>query len=161
MKIHNAYDDEKISNIKKLFLEGYNPSEIGKMLGTYNTTIRRILIKNGFTLKNQSESQAKIPKNPFNIQDINSLYWLGFISGDGNVFKTRIKIGLQPRDSAQLSKFNNFLKSDIKLSSEYNSEGQESVVLAFKSKDTAKFLISVGITENKSKTLEVREDLMS
>ncbi len=41
---------------------------LARELGTYNTTIRRILLRNNIKLRSSGEVQAKVKSNPFSIE---------------------------------------------------------------------------------------------
>ena len=60
------YDEQ---NIIDKYNEGVSPKQIGEMLGTYNTTIRRILIRNGIVPQNCSERRRVVKSIPFTIED--------------------------------------------------------------------------------------------
>lgn len=60
------YDEQNIIN---RYNEGASPKEIGVELGTYNTTIRRILIRNGITPQNCSERRRVVKAIPFTLED--------------------------------------------------------------------------------------------
>lgn len=158
---HNSYSQHKVDQIIKLFLEGKNPTEIARELGTYNTTIRRVLLRNDFELLGPSQTQATVKKNPFITGKKDASYWIGFISGDGNIYKTRVKIGLAPKDIDHLKDYIKFLSYELNILTDTNGEGKETKVVQFKNKRIANWFRSMGIVENKSLTLEVNPKILN
>jgi DNA-binding transcriptional regulator WhiA len=156
--MHNSYTDEKVNEIIKLHDSGKTPTEISKIYKTYNTTIRRILLANGRDLKSISETLSTIKENPF--KDVNSYevqYWLGLLSADGNLSTKgyRINLSLQEKDLYIVEAFKSFLQSNNKIQTYYGKYITPVYSLNVKNKDIHTFLTSLGITPNKSKTLEV------
>lgn len=159
--MHNKFNLEKELKIQTLFDSGLNPTEIAKKLGTYNTTIRRVLLRRGNTLKGISDTLKLVKGNPFTDNwETGGAYWTGFIAADGNIYENRIKVGLSPLDKNHLKSYLSFLDSGIKLLQESNPKGMTSCVVSFKSKSLAKWFTSVGITANKSKTIKVKDSII-
>lgn len=158
---HNSYSQKKVDLIIKLFTEGKNPTEIARELGTYNTTIRRVLLRNNFELLGPSETQATVKQNPFTTGKKAANYWIGFISGDGNIYENRVKIGLAPKDINHLEDYIKFLGYELNILTDTNGEGKETKVVQFKNKEIANWFRSIGIVENKSLTLQVSHKILN
>lgn len=145
-------DKEKIV---ELYKSGLSPFSISKILGTYNTSIRRVLLKAGFKLKNQSEALITTSVDLFkNEEDEESQYWLGMIAADGTIGKkdNLINLGLQEKDLKHLEKYAKFVKK--KVSKVFNKKFQiNEFRVNFKNKEVNRYLKSIGITDNKSKTI--------
>lgn len=60
------YDEQFI--IEK-YVAGQNAKAIATELGTYNTTIRRILLRNNISLRGVSEVNRIVKHNPLSIED--------------------------------------------------------------------------------------------
>lgn len=158
----NKYADKVIKEICKLHDMGFSPTVIAKQLNTYNTTIRRILLKNNHILKTPSEVQRIIRKNPFISLDNKALYWIGFISADGNLSdpskggKYTIDVSVAEQDKEHLKKYSLFLGYGVKPKNYYNKKYNSYLwSLRFGNKEIHQYLNSLGITPNKSKTLEL------
>lgn len=150
------------SEIVKAYLEGKSPTEIAKDLGTYNTSIRRVLLRNGIIPRNQSEAQVKTKNVFLDLYDPTVQYWLGFLAADGTIGNKEylVALELQKKDLDHLQKYCNFLGITYKeiLYGKYNTVGYRA---SFKNKATNLFLKSLGITNNKSKTIKINFEFNS
>lgn len=147
------YNEEQIV---KEYLQGKTTKQLAFELKTYNTTIRRILLRNNIIPRNQSESQSKII-NPFlNLKDENVQYWLGMFASDGTIGDKEyvVSLGLQERDLEHIEKYSKFSKVPIRkvLSKKFNCIEYR---VTFKNKACNLFLRSLGITPRKSKTIKM------
>jgi len=146
--------------IVKEYLQGKTTKQLALELGTYNTTIRRILLRNGVVPRNQSEAQSKIG-NPFlNLDDENVQYWLGMLASDGTIGDKEyvISLGLQEKDFEHVVKYSEFLKVPVKsvFNKKFNCIEYR---VGFKNKACNLFLRNLGITPRKSKTLKMNINL--
>lgn len=154
------YTKEKELLIIKLHSEGKNPTEIARELGTYNTTIRRVLLRNNIKLKNQSEAQASVINNPFKDYETNekASYWLGYLIADGSVSagKGGFRIILNTnKDPEHLQKYADYINRPLrKYWNKTYKVWEYSVV--FCNKKIAYWLYDLGITPNKSLTFEFK-----
>lgn len=152
------YSKEKEQEILQSYKQGKSISEIAKHYNSYNTSIKRVLNRNGiFYNLTKSEHRTSVKINPF--LDLNNpevQYWLGMIVTDGNIYKTRISLDCGEKDLEHLKKYHQFTKTtniiNKSLSKKFNTY-QYSV--RFKNEEIAKYLISLGIHENKSYTVKV------
>lgn len=145
------YNEEQII---EEYLNGTTAQKIAKDLGTYNTTIRRILLRNNVTLRNQSESHRQVA-NPFenlNSKEVN--YWLGILASDGTIGDKEyiVSLELQEKDIELLKKFARFVGIFKIQAIKYKTSTCYRV--GFKSKECNLFLRNLGITPIKSKTLK-------
>ena len=142
--------------IVERYLQGETTQRIGITLGTYNTTIRRILKRHKVELRGCSESQTVISSELFTCQSDIRDYWLGFIIADGTIGKidNLVQIGISDKDEKHLQKYANWLGIPIKsyLHKRFN---KNIVRAAFKNKKVRNYLVSIGITPNKSKTIKL------
>lgn len=153
------YNEEKIVED---YLKGKNTKEIADELGTYNTSIRRILLRNGVKVRTQSEAQAKTV-NVFKDLELEQVqYWLGFLAADGTIAKKEnlIALELQKKDLEHLKKYCAFVGISYKEIPypKYNTVGYRAF---FKNKEVKEYLMQLGITDNKSKTLEIKFEFNS
>lgn len=137
------------------YQKGRNTKNIASELGTYNTTIRRILMQSGITPRTTSEVWDKrsiLFDAPSNVEEPN--YWIGFLSADGAVFGTRISLTLAEKDKQMVYKFSEFCNSHVRtiLHKKFNVVQYST---SFHSSKNVEFLKSIGITEKKSKTIKL------
>lgn len=157
LTMYNKKYNEK--EIITRYCEGESAKSIADNLSTYNTTIRRILLRNNIPLRNQSEAQAKT-KNRFIERTPESDYWLGMLVSDGYVGDKEyvIGLGLQDKDFTHLQKYSTFI--DVPISSyKHPRFGVVEHRVYFKNKAVNLWLKSIGITERKSSTVCLKVDL--
>lgn len=72
--------------LKKLYIENrFGTTEISKIFGCDEETIRKKLIKFGITIRSNSESKTKYPKKDFDGSEQDKAYLVGFRCGDLSV----------------------------------------------------------------------------
>lgn len=155
------FSKEETDYIINQYLLNHNTTEIAKKLNSYNTSIRRILKRNNIKTLNLSESQS-IRGNVFNSNSEESFYWLGFLAADGTIHSksNRILLGSAEKDEKHLEKYSLFVKSNIKkvFNKRFNIF---EIRVQFRNKEIKQYLENIGITSNKSKTLELNIPLNS
>lgn len=143
--------------IVELYRSGKTQKEIAELLGTYNTTIRRILIRNNINLRGNSEVQSSIKENPFkNYEtDENAAYWLGYLIADGCISDGkggyRVVINTN-KDPEHLQNYADWLSRPLNkyFNKKYNVWEYS---VSFCNKQIVEKLIDLGITPKKSLTL--------
>lgn len=143
------YDE---SNIIELYNNGKNQHEIADLYGTYNTTIRRVLIRNGIIPRNQSEAQISVKENPFTKNTEESNYWLGYLIADGcvSVGKGGYRVIINTnKDPEHLKLYGNYINKPVRC---YRNKkyGIDEYSVSFYNKAVVKELIELGVTPNKS-----------
>ena len=97
------------------------------------------------------------------LEDSQEIYYLmGFIAADGNVYRRTITIRLKYSDRHILDDIRRWLEFSGEVKTGFRggySGSQKSASLVFISKDFAGRLRSIGITENKSKTIRLCGDI--
>lgn len=137
---------------------GRTTKDIAISLGTYNTTIRRILKRNNINLRTNSEIQGIVKTNPFLKSGAN--YWLGWLASDGCLTKGAIILELQERDSPILEEYIKFIEYPLNINTSYSKRFNKYLKrVAFRHADTYQYLISLGITPKKSSTLCVNLEI--
>lgn len=141
------------------YSKGESTKSIANCLGTYNTTIRRILLRNNIAVRNQSEAQTD-RNNMFINRTPEGDYWLGMLISDGYIGDKEyvIGLGLQDKDLEHLKKYSSFVKANVKSYKHPKFEALEHRVY-FKNKAINLWLKSIGITERKSSTVCINIDL--
>lgn len=150
--------DEKF--IIKEYIKGKTAKEIAYYLKTYNTTIRRILIRNNIILRSGYDVNVRSNNNLITEDTPEKHYWLGYLAADGCVHKdlSRIELNVAEKDRNHLLKFAEFTGTSIKkyLNSRYNTYTYKVI---FRNKYICAYLNSIGITPNKSKTIFYKNTL--
>ena len=158
----NNRNENSIRNkdlILKLLKKGITAYNISKQTNCSTSVISRIAKENNIITQTKEEYIEKIKKvknNPFeNLNDSNVNYWLGFLSADGSVYEDRIRLGLQEQDLTHIVKFKDFINSDLRIIKTIKDNTYIGYNVAFRNKEVVDFLINMGITSNKSLTLEM------
>ena len=145
------FDEPKIV---KEYLEGKSAKQIAEELGTYNTSIRRVLIRNKVTLRGNSEAQTNRQNVFKDLDNPKVQYWLGMLASDGTIHQdsNRITLELQERDLEHIQKYAEFVTADVRkiIHSKLDAITYR---VNFRHKSTKTFLTMLGITSRKSETL--------
>lgn len=153
--VHNKYSKERETEIVNMYLNGKSQKEIADYFGTYNTTIRRILIRNNIRLRSNKELSNRLVKNPFSDDNI-SMYYLGLLIADGNIYGNRVTLGFKSIDLDELIKFKLFIgvDNDIK---EYTKKGTSFKFVEYKFRNdmVCEWLMSKAIFVDKSNKADI------
>jgi hypothetical protein len=156
------YSEEKEQYIIEQYLKGRTQKDIGIEFNTSNTSIRRVLLRNNITILGNDQIQTIVKHNPFiNLSDDETLYWLGYLIADGNISLKRNRINISTnKDPDHLKKYIAFLNSPVKLTSYFNKKyGCYEYSVNFANKEVKNYLISLGITPNKSLNVKLSFDI--
>lgn len=137
-----------------LFLAGMNIPKIENEVGISNSGIRRILKANGIYKNKRSVNHDTLS----NLLDGDSLYWIGFICGDGCVWDGGKTPALQitSKDIDIIKKFKKFFQSNHKVTKNiHKKNGGEFYRVGFTSQKICDALKNIGITQNKTHSLEI------
>lgn len=182
VKYHKIASIAKKFNIKsKYFLDiekrnkrvidlknkGKNYIEIAKYLKISRGTVRNIYFKNNFELDgpgsgSESTKNKFINGNPFlDLTDDSVMYWLGFLAADGSIGKDdySIRLGQSSKRKKVLFEYKNFLGAkDIKIfiSKSKSKNILDTYIIVFSSKLIHSYLTNLGITNKKSKLLDLK-----
>ncbi len=141
-------------DIIKMYSRGENTNTIAKKLGTYNTTIRRILLRNNIKVRSSSDVWDCRPLLFNNKEE--AQYWIGFLAADGAISKSgnTIRLNLAEKDIQTVYKFAKFANCSVSYSIDkrFNTKLFRA---GFNSKKNADYLKSIGITACKSKTISL------
>lgn len=146
------FNCQKEQEILSMYKEGRTQNEIAKYFGTFNTSIRRVLLRNNIIPRGNDVQQRLCKHNPFKKGDEFSDYFLGLLLTDGNIdFRSRIRLSLNSSDEYLIEKFRDWAspKSKItralqKLNNSYMS------VVSFTNKEALEYLTKRGNFINKS-----------
>lgn len=114
MNPKNKYNIELVKEIISDYQSGMSQKEIAIKNNTYNTTIRRILLRENILIIGNSIRQRKVKTSPFK-NNRESYYFLGLLIADGCISNKRITLGLQEKDLYILERFCDFLGYSIKI----------------------------------------------
>lgn len=116
------FSREKEKAIIELYKQGKNQKEIGLIFNTFNTSIRRVLIRNNVLLRGNDKIQRLCKHNPFKKNDEYSEYFLGLLLTDGcissNATKSSksINLSLSEIDGYMVEKFRDWVSPNSKVS---------------------------------------------
>lgn len=106
------FSREKEQSIISDYQSGLNTVEIAKKWNTYNTSIRRVLLRYGITPRTGKEVNSRIKENPFKLGDEKSEYFLGLLLTDGCVNHRKdinsVCVSLGLKDKEMVEKFRDF-----------------------------------------------------
>lgn len=146
------FSEEKEKQIVSMYLSGKNQKEIATHFQTFNTSIRRVLMRNGISIVSLSERLRAIPPTVFDdYTDKEVQYWLGVIASDGCL--TSGKLVVETKDKDWMEDYKNFLNPRINLNVTQPKRGNTLYRVQVRSKGLKENLEKYGLTENKSLTL--------
>lgn len=139
------YNEEYIVNE---YSNGRHTNDLARELGTYNTTIRRILLRNKVELRGLGVAQRFLDYNPF-IEDAD--YWIGLLATDGCNTRGAIILELQEQDRHILESYQKFLGGKVNINTTHHkASGKILYRVGFRNSETSAYLSDVGITPRKS-----------
>lgn len=113
------FSKETELEIVSLYNRGYTQKEIADKLGTFNTSIRRVLLRYNIFLKGNDKQQRLCKHNPFKNNDEYSEYYLGLLLTDGNIDykskRNRIRLSLNEIDGYLIEEFLNWSAPEAKV----------------------------------------------
>lgn len=147
------WNKEKEEQIIDMYNKGVSQKEIADYFNTYNTSIRRVLLRNNFEIRNNSDIQSYVKNLPKDNLD----YWLGWLASDGCVHNGRVTLQVQEKDREVIENFKEYLGGRVNIKtlthSVYKSKHFR---IDFKNKNIVKELLGLGITPNKSLTFNYK-----
>lgn len=154
MNPNNKFSKLKEDYIIKLYESGKTQKEIAGILNTYNTTIRRILLRNNIILRSNSDIQTKIQNKKF--KGTNSDYFLGLIITDGCISNNALTLSLQQKDYYILENFAKFLGKEVKVNKYFHkTHNKYQYYVKGKNIELMEYLKTLANFNNKSKELEL------
>lgn len=117
------FDEEKESLILKDYKAGKTTVEIAKKWNTYNTSIRRVLLRHGVVPRTTQKVNRLCKHNPFKKNDEYSDYFLGLLLTDGcistkskNLSTYAINLSLSEADGYMVEEFRDWASPKTKVS---------------------------------------------
>lgn len=104
------------------YKKGLNTKEIADKLGTYSTTIRRILIRNQVELRSVLDMARRYSRTNIFEENLSreEFYFLGLLITDGCISDNRITLGLKESDKYLLERFAKFMGDKVKVNSYFH-----------------------------------------
>lgn len=151
--------DKELEIIRLYTEENKNTNEIAKIYGTYNTTIRRILLRNNIEIRTYGVAQRKVK-----LEDIKSKehtrdfdYFLGVLATDGCVTGDRIVLDFSEENKELLSYWNEFLGNKCNINTSIHKVFKvPQYRIAFRNPDIAQYLATFGIVPRKTFDLQLK-----
>ena len=145
--------------ILKLLKENITNYKINQITNCSISVIERIAKENNIITQSKKEyidSIKQVTSNIFeNLENKNVNYWLGFLTADGSIYEDRIRLGLQEQDLGHIIKFKDFVNKDLKILKTIKDNKYVGYNVCFRNKEIVYFLNELGITSNKSLTLNI------
>lgn len=153
-------NETKVLQLKE---RGFSYIEIAGILGLSDITTRNIYLKNNLKLDGPGSGAKHLRKvaiNPFlDISSPEVQYWLGMLAADGNLstegYSIRLSQSIEREDV--MIEYAKFLGGNVTI---FKVKGKgaikESRLVVFANEDIYKFLNTLGFTNKKSHTLDVK-----
>lgn len=135
---------------------------IKKKFNCSSCRIKRIAKENNIKLKSFKEmcdNRRFVKSNPFIEDSRESNYWLGMLASDGSIHENRISLGLQECDLSHIEKFRDFVNSNLKITRTVKNHKHVMFMTSFRSIETKEYLKSIGLTNNKSMTIDYKKEI--
>ena len=151
------FSKEKEITIVELYKKGKSQKEIGALFNTFNTSIRRVLVRNNIPLRRNDKIQRLCKHNPFKKNDEYSDYFLGLLLTDGcissNVTKSSksINLSLSEIDGYIVEAFRDWASPNSKVSKVLQRRNNSYIyAFNFTNIETEEWLNRKGNFKNKS-----------
>ena len=161
VSMHHWRREDEMQRGCDLYREGWEVAAIAGSLGVSEGTVRRILRQRDVELRPPREAHRlyRCDHDFFSVVDCEvKAYWLGFLSGDGNVYCGSIQMGLQRRDRAHLVRLLADLRSTHRVYDWVNGVHEYSSV-SVRSPQMVADLARFGVVPRKSFTVPFPESL--
>ena len=153
------YTKEQLSEQEKIILSliknKVKPKDVVKRVNFICSYQRVLRIIKENDVKQFKESHIKVVKeNPF-IGNEQSDYWVGFLAADGNISSKGYSVSLHIKDLDHIEKFRAFVNPKLNVYYRFNAAGSKMGTIIFHDHNTWNYLNSIGITPNKSRTIQL------
>ena len=151
------FNKQKEQQIIEMYNKGISQKDIATYFNTFNTSIRRVLLRYNIKIRSNSELFRIVNRDIFsNLDCTETNYWLGMLATDGCVTKkASIVLDLHKNDKYLLEQFIEFTKAPLNLTKTTHYTGIESYRVYFTNYDCVNTLEKYGITRRKSLTLKL------
>ena len=146
------FNQQKEQEILLMYREGKTQKEIAEYFGTFNTSIRRVLLRNNIIPKGNDVQKRLCKHNPFKRGDEYSDYFLGLLLTDGNIdSRGRIRLSLNSEDEGLIEQFRDWASPKSKITKtlqKLNNSYMSSV--SFTNREALEYITKMGNFVNKS-----------
>lgn len=143
-----------VDRILELYYLGMCIQDISISTSVDRGIVSHILKEYNLETTDRSRSN-KVNFNPFlDLRSPDVQYWLGYLAADGNVYGNRVRIYTN-KDPEHLKEYISFIGADLRL----EKNGKDNYCVSFCNRHVVNYLIGLGITPNKSKTLSINMPL--
>lgn len=94
--------------------------------------------------------------NPFKRNRKDAQYWIGYLLADGNISSKKYSISVQSADIDHMLTYRDFVHHELKVYDRLNAAGTLMRTVLFGNYEVYHYLLSLGFTPNKSKTLQLK-----
>lgn len=151
--MNTKFDELKIV---EMYSRGLNTKQIAEIFNTYNTTIRRILVRHNVKLITTGERLRLVQNNPFKSSEEYSDYFLGMLIADGCIHKNTITLGLKEEDIYMLDKFAKFCSPNLNVYKYFHTAHQKfQYQVSFRHQEICNWLQTKANFINKSLECEI------
>lgn len=140
-----SIDDEVMDLIEEKYKNGLNLKELWDEFDVSPPVIRRELCNRGVKIR---KGQYRLDEDSFESLNSNTAYWIGFVMGDGCIYKDELKVKLQEGDKTHLEKLKQFLKAEHNV---YDETTSNQKVFSVKSEKIVNDLEKYGVVPRKGK----------
>lgn len=153
------FSKEKDEEIVRLYVEeSKNTNEIAKIFDTYNTSIRRVLLRNNVEIRSYG-----IARRTVTIEDIKSKegtsdfdYFIGLLATDGCITGNKIVLDFSEANKELLDYWNEFLGGTCNITCSIHKVFKvPQYRIAFRNDDIVTYLASFGIIPRKTFNLKL------
>ena len=158
-QVHKFSEDKEKEIIRLYVEENKNTNEIAQLLGTYNTSVRRVLLRNNVKIRARGVARRFVQ-----LEDIKSKegtddfdYFLGLLATDGCVTKNNIVLDFAEQNKELLNYWNEFLGNKCNINvSIHKVYKTPQYRIAFSNPEIKEFLSTYGIVERKTYDLHLK-----
>lgn len=158
-KIVNKFSDEKEQEIVRLYTEeNKNTNELATIFNTYNTSIRRVLLRNNIKPRTYGVALRKIE-----LEDIKSKegtpdfdYFIGLLATDGCLTGNAVVLDFSEENKELLDYWNEFLGNKCNITTSIHKIYKVTQYrISFKNPEIVEYLGKFGLKERKTFDLEL------
>lgn len=151
-------DDSERERMAVMATAGMSQAQIAQALGRGPSTVRTHLRRMGIAPMSPADRARRYPldERAFSVVSPPRNYWAGFIAADGNVFGTKLTVVQMAAEATHLRCLQAFLRSPRPL---YWTPTKNACAAVAWSRPLINDLHELGITERKSRSLRLEDDL--
>ena len=160
--MRTKFTTEEVKDIVDLYNKGCTQKEIASLFNTYNTSIRRILLRNNIKIRGNDIIQSYLEYDRFVNDSLSreECYYLGLLITDGCISGKCLTLGLQEKDISILEMFAKFLGSKVKVNKYFHKKhGIFQYQVSVRNENICNNLKKLAVFDNKTNNLSLHVDL--